>query len=238
MAGIKLAKSVFIKQTIEWVDMIAGYENPNRFQVYYKDIDTDKYYLLFSCKEMSGYFIRNCIVGDIKPMYMAIKHIKSKIKDDNFKKDDKFAVLVKPFQANCLFCDTETANHFKNENGPRFGTIVQKSTFCDPIFEVKNSVGEVIFTIMTNCCKCGYMFRGTCGMFEPVVFLIFRGFNIGSGPVGRINKHLHGIQSLLNEEDTYEVIFPDNANEEEKLNLISAALMIDFIFFEENPNNV
>lgn len=43
-----------------------------------------------------------------------------------------------------------------------------------------------------------------------------------------------GIQSLVSNDDNFEVIFPNDSTPEEKLMLIGAALMIDYSLFEEN----
>ena len=45
-----------------------------------------------------------------------------------------------------------------------------------------------------------------------------------------------GIQSMMSDADNFEVIFPQNANQENKLSLIAAALVIDYMYFEEHPN--
>lgn len=233
------------------MDMIEGYKNPNRFYIYYRDFENNKSYVLFSCKEMSSYLVKNCIIGDVRPMQLNIKHIKTKkIKDDNYNKDNNYAIISKPFQMNCLCCSTVSTNYFKNLNGPKYGTVIQKFTLGDPIFQILNSNENVMFTITTNCCKTGYLLRGSYGKFDPVVLYIFKGertssinkihngINIDGQSCGKIIKHLNGIRTVLNEEDTYEVIFPEDISSEDKMNIISAALMIDYLYFEENSFNV
>lgn len=240
MDSLAMAKSVFIKQTIEWAEMITGYETPNRYQVYYKNHGEEFYTMLFSCKEMSGYCWRNCCSGDARPLRMHIKHATSSHVEVDFQ-TNLFAVVDKPYKCSCFCLDRpEVVGHFGSEEGPIFGKITQPYTCCDPVFHVKNASGEIIYSITTDCCSCGFCCRGGCGVFEPVTFYIFNGpdgrsdqFN---SSVGRIVKHAMGIQSLMSDADNFEVFFPPDATSEYKLLLISSALMIDYSFFEENPN--
>lgn len=240
MQALLVAKSVFIKQTIEWVEMISGYETPNRYQVYYKNPGDPNYTMLFNCKEMSGYCERNCCSGDARPFQMNIKHLSNTTIENDYQ-SNVFAVLNKPYKVACYCCGRpEMTGHFKSIDGPIFGKIYQPYTCCDPVFHIQNSQGQVSFSITTDCCKCGFCCRGGCGMFEPITFSIFKGESCDSkmtgNSCGRIVKHSMGIQSLISDADNFEVFFPSEATPEEKLTLIAAALMIDYMFFEENPN--
>lgn len=239
LEGLRTVKSVFIKQTVEMADMIAGCENPNRFKIYFKDTETNKYSLLFSCKEMSNYFIRNCLSGNIKPMQMNIKHIKSnKIKDDNFKKDDNYIIVSKSFQSSCLSCNISTVIHFKNNSGPIIGKIIQKFTFTNPIFYITNSIGRILYTITTECCKCGFIFKRSCRKYKSIILYIYEGENITSiqDSVGKISHN--NIMTALNVDECYEIVFPEKATIEDKLSFISVGLMIYYIYFEENSFNI
>ncbi len=221
--------------------MISGYETPNRYQVYYKNQGDQYYTMLFSCKEMSGYYSRNCCAGDARPFMMNIKHFAESNQVIDFKTGGSFAILDKPFKCTC-FClgRPEMTGHFNTSEGPIFGKITQPYTCCDPIFHIKDNSGNVNYSITTDCCQCGFMCRGGCGMFEPITFYIFKGETCDSKQVnqacGRIVKYAMGIQSLVSDADNFEVFFPLDATPENKMTFIAAALMIDYMFFEENPN--
>ena len=238
--SLAVAKSVYIKQTIEWVEMVSGYETPNRYQVYFKNQGDSHYTMLFSCKEMSDYCSRQCCSGDARPFTMNMKHISNATIDSDFNKNN-FAIINKPYACAC-FClgRPEMSGTFNSIDGPIFGKIYQPYTCCDPVFQVFNSSGQVAYSITTDCCQCGFFCRGGCGMFEPITFHIFNGNTCDSKStnlaVGRIVKHSMGIQSLVSDADNFEVFFPLDASPENKLSLIAAALMIDYQYFEENPN--
>jgi hypothetical protein len=239
MVALEVAKSVFIKQTIEWA-MITGYETANRYQIYFKNPGDPNYTMLFNAKEMSEYCERNCCSGDARPFTMNLKHLSSDNIDSDFN-SNVFATLNKPYRISCYCCGRpEMTGRFKSLDGPVFGKIVQPYTCMDPVFRVENGLGKINYSITTDCCKCGFCCRGSCGMFEAITFLIFKGESCDSdnvnGAVGRIVKHSMGIQSLMSDADNFEVFFPIDASPDEKLSLIGAALMIDYMFFEENPN--
>ena len=170
---------------------------------------------------------------------MNLKHLSNSNIDNDFN-NDVFAVLNKPYRISCYCCGRpEMTGHFKTQTGPQFGKIRQPYTCMDPVFYVEEN-GQTVYSITTDCCKCGFCCRGGCGMFEAITFLIFKGENCNSdnvnGAVGRIVKHSMGIQSLMSDADNFEVFFPIDSTPNQKLSLIGAALMIDYMFFEENPN--
>lgn len=77
-------------------------------------------------------------------------------------------------------------------------------------------------------------------MFETLEFPIFKWENCDSGnlsgSVWKIVKHSTWVQALMSDADNYELFFPLDATPNQKLTLVGAALMIDYQFFEENPN--
>ena len=240
MQALLVAKSVFIKQSIEWAEIISGYETPNRYIVYYKDLSSNNYTMLFNCKEMSSYCERNCCSGDSRPFTMNIKHYNNNNLDKDFN-SNVFCVLKKPYKCT-LFClaRPEIYGYFESISGVSFGKIVNPYKCCDPVFHVYDNNNNIIYSITTECCKCGFICRGGCGMFESITFLIFKGESCNSkdiqGSCGRIVKYAMGIQSILSDADNFEVFFPNDASPEDKMCLISSALMIDYMYFEENPN--
>ena len=240
MDALNVAKSVFIKQSIEWVEMITGYETPNRYQVYFRNPGDTNYTMLFNCKEMSECCERNYCSGDSRPFTMNIKHMVNYNPDNDYT-SNVFAVMNKPYKCTC-FClaRPEMFGYYSSLEGSSFGQILQPYSYCDPVFHVKNKNGKIIYSITTDCCKCGFCCRGGCGMFEPISFHIFEGESCDSKQVnlakGVIIKHSMGVQSLLSDADNFEVFFPETASAEDKLTLIGATLMIDYMFFEENPN--
>ncbi len=238
MLALQVARSVFIKQSVEWAEIITGYETPNRYNVFFKNPGDNRYTMLFNCKEMSECCERTFCAGDSRPFKMHLKHLSNQNIDNDYNKD-VYAILDKPYKCTCYCCYRPEMTG--TIQGRAFGKVTQPYTYCDPVFHIIDAHGIVRYSITTDCCKCGFCCRGGCGMFEAISFLIFPGENCDSsnenGSVGKIIKHTMGIQTLYSDADNYEVFFPSDATPEDKLNLISAALMIDYMFFEENPNS-
>lgn len=91
MEALASAKSVYIKQNMEFGEMITGYETPNTYEVYFKSPGDPNYTSLFVAKEMSDYCERNCMSWDSRPLIMKIKHYSTDMdKDFNH---DTFAVF-------------------------------------------------------------------------------------------------------------------------------------------------
>lgn len=243
MEALVVAKTVFVKQTIEWAEMITGYETANRYQVYFKNHGDPNYTMLFTCKEMSEFCERNYCSSDTRPFTMNLKHMTNNNDDNTHDYANKnFAVLKKPFKCTYYcFNRPKMYGYFNNLEGPEFGRIYQPYKFTDPIFQlIRKDI--VIYSVTTDCCKCGFCCRGGCGMFEQISFLIYDG-DINDrknkykekGSTGKILRHSMGVESIVSDADNFEVFFPPEAGPEDKLLLISVALMIDYMFFEEMP---
>lgn len=218
--------------------MFTGYEIPNRYQVYFKNKSDTNYTMLFMCKEQSECCERNCCEGGNRPFIMNMHHMTSN--NMNFESDDNiFCVVNKPYVCTCYCCGRpEMTGNFKS--GMSFGSVYVPFSCYDPVVQVKNSHGEVNYSITTEYCKCGFYCRGGCGMFEPITLPIFVGENCDAknflNACGKIIKHSMGLQALFSDADNYEVIFPNNCTPEDKLGFILATLMIDYCYFEQKQN--
>ena len=116
------------------------------------------------------------------------------------------------------------------------GSIEEAFSCCDPIFNIYDKDGKLIFYIDSNCCQCGFMCRNNClGKTDECVFFIYDIQNKAS-PIGEISKK--GAASQLSIADNYSVLFPKNSTIEEKMLLTIAATMIDYQYFENNTNTV
>jgi len=245
MSALQSATSVFIKQAVNWSELVTGYESPNRYQVYYRN-QNQNYTMLFACKEMSGCCERQYCSGRHRPFMMNVMPFTNMNMPTDFT-TNVFAVMHKPFKCTCLCCCRPEMTGSYGSGGNVFGKIYEPYTCCDPVFQVLDNAGNVKYSITTNCCNCGYCCRDSCGVFSGLSFSIFKGeFADSNKPelaVGILNKYSCGIQSLLTDTNNFEIKFPVDANVDERMALIATALMIDYMFFEEafeknrNDNN-
>ena len=184
---------------------------------------------------MSGCCERQYCRGDMRPFQMNVLHLQGAIFDSHFA-DNLFCTFDKPYKLSCLCCcRPEVISYYGNkESSKSFGKIDFPWTCCDPIFQVKDNSGALKYSITTDCCTCGFLCGNSCGCFSPVTMQIHKG-EIGdpSQAVGQMVKHAMGFATLVSDADNYEIVFPKDASPEDKMNLIGAALLIDYSLFEE-----
>jgi hypothetical protein len=123
-------------------------------------------------------------------------------------------------------------------NAP-LGKIREPCYCCDPVFNVTNFMGEKKWVITAECCQCGIICRNSCGKCSEVLFTIHKAGKSEMTPEnaeGFIKKKFGGLQELVTDADNFELVFPKDANAEEKLLLIGAVIMIDYRFYEDNGN--
>lgn len=231
------SQSCFIKQVVEWGEIVFGCEFANRYLIYTRS-NQGPTTMLFACQEVSGYCERNYLKSYARPFTMDVKHVSG---NDFFggmgENGNRFAVFDKNYSVSCLcYCRPELKGYLKDLTGPYTGRIEKPLTYYDPVFKVYDKQDLVRFSITTSCCQCGMMCADSCGCFEPVIFLIFNGDYCNSDSpdqaVGKIIKQAMGFQAMISDADNFQVVFPLDATPEEKFNLLGAALLIDYCHFE------
>jgi hypothetical protein len=120
------------------------------------------------------------------------------------------------------------------------GKIYNPFTCFDPKFNVFNENNELKYIISGDCCQCGIIC--TCyGRCYETIFNIYDAKNSNTDPsqsLGKIIRRIPGaIKIFFSDADNYDIIFPPNATAYEKLMIIGTTLMIDYTFFEEEPDN-
>lgn len=121
-----------------------------------------------------------------------------------------------------------------------FGKIYEPFTCCDPLFYVYNNKDELRWKIHTDYCQCGVCCRNDCGKCHEVVFPIYSGDKEVFDPnesKGYVKKLFAGLQEMISDADTFQLVFPVESTPEERLMLIGTVLMIDYRFYEDNKGN-
>ena len=231
------AKSAVIKQQIELLEIFTGCETNNRYHVYITT-NSGEFVYLFKCKEESSWCDKNCCSSESRPFSMKMRHVNNQA--DYFAEDysNYFAIAERPFKCTC--CYFERPELTTRNNNAYFGKVTEPFSCCDPIFHVKDANNEVKWKITAECCQCGLLCRTRCGVCSEALFPIHSGNKTELDPKnceGHIKKLSAGIQELVSDADNFELVFPVNATPEEKLTLISAVLLIDYRFFEDNGKN-
>lgn len=228
-----------IVQKPDYLEAITGLEFANVYKVYVKKTgDQYKKVKIFKCKESSGFCTRNCLPPECRPFKMKIKYEVDEKESKNF--DDHCATLVRDFKCTCLCFNRPTLDVFWNE--PRethLGKIISPFSICGIDMQVYGTEGELKYVISGSCCQCGLLCPKTCcGTCSDVMIPIFKAGDSSrniNDKVGMIRKFMKNfVAEVITDADNFEITFPNDATVVDKFNLISAVLMIDYQYFEEN----
>lgn len=120
-------------------------------------------------------------------------------------------------------------------NDQKMGKVRDEWTLCDPVIDVYDSKNDKKWVITGTCCQCGYLCRERFGYMTDANFGIYssdKSDMSADNSDGQIIKHARGLAGIVGDSDTFEVIFPQNATPEDKFNLISSSLLMDYLFYE------
>ena len=95
------AKSAIIIQQVELLEVVTGWETPNRYHVYIQTF-SGQFIYLFKCREESGWCMRVCCSGESRAFFMRIMHVPHQgafSMGDNI--GNTFCVLNRPFKCTC-----------------------------------------------------------------------------------------------------------------------------------------
>ena len=233
-------QEMIIKQESDILEAVTGCQEPNNYHIYGKLQNGEKYYI-FKFKEFSSCGMRFWCPVSCRELIMKIKIAYDEKENENDNDNDEefnnsFLYIEKKFKCPCCNCIRPEMRVFITETNTLLGTIEEGFSCCDPIFNVYDKDGKVIYNIETDCCQCGFMCRNNCwGKTDECVFFIYDVEN-KSNPIGEISKK--AASSQLSIADNYSVIFPKNATLEQKILLTVAGVMIDYQYFENNTNTV
>lgn len=226
------AEKATIKQKFELVEALTGCETKNEYYVFVKDKNGNEKYL-FKAKEESNCCCRNFFPGSFRPFKLHVR----KIEPNQGGKEKKidYVELDRPCKCTFCCCNRPVMNGKFVANNEPFGKITQPCTICNPKIEVYNRSGLGAWTITCNCCQCGYLCSNSCcGRCSDVDFEIYQGTSSLKGkPPGTMKKKFKGMKSLIGDADFFSLVFPEQANAEERLLLVNAVIMLDFMHFED-----
>ncbi len=234
MADLINSVSAEVRQKVELGEIISGCETPNQYYVFTKDYEGNKKYL-FKAKEESSCCSRNCASGDSRSFKLHLRKIG--YTSQMMEKKEDFVIFDRPSKCTCCCCDRPEMIG-KYVKGGSVGKIIQPFTCCGPLIEVVTKDGRIPYTITGSCCQCGYCCRNnSCGKYTDVNFEIYQGKNTSGKVVGTIRKKFRGCGSVVGDADFFNLTFPQKASAEERLLLINAVIMMDFLYYEDKESN-
>jgi len=204
------ATSFKVKQKVELLEVLVGWETANKYSV--TDQAGNK---VFYVGEESGCLSRICCTL-VRPFDMVVKD-RSGQNILQFSRGFSFGILC----CNCCCTDTLTVV----ATGGQYLGCVEQSFSMSPLFHVKDSVGRIVAKIEGPFCP-------TSCAGSAVVFNIF---DLAGNSIGTIKKEWGGlVREFFTDADYFSIGFPPNLDPTIKALLLGALFMIDFRYFEDD----
>jgi len=230
---IKDRDGIFVKQKMDLLEMMSGCEQGNTYNVFPLGKDGDKKGRKFyKAKEKSGCFEKQCMSADCRPFSLKVN-----LDDDDEQYDNEpFLILDRPCKCTFLCCERPEMTVYDVEDGKNdyVGKIKDVWTCCNIVLELYGNDGVLRYILEASCCQLGFHCNGPCDACQTIDFEI----KTPSGEiVSTLQKKSPGcVSAMVSEASNFAVHFPSKATKEDKALLMSAAMLLDYRYFEEKPN--
>jgi hypothetical protein len=225
MERLGMLDSIYVKQKFDLMEAMSGCEVENSYSVFqtYKDGEA-KGKPIFKCKEKSGCCSRTFLSGACRPFDM-------KVKDEGT--DEEFLTFNRPCTCAFLCCNRPNLKVF--HKGAHLGSIVQPFMWCNLQVNVFDAFDQLRFKIEGSCNQLGLWCKCPCEPCEKIDFIVHDALG---NKTGFLQKKSPGCaKAMISDADNFALQFPKDATKEDKALLLAAVIMLDFMYFEENPKN-
>ena len=231
MTELASCPSILIRQEPEFFEAFTGCETPNVYHVFGNSPLGYRY--LFKCLEQSECCERMFCPSKQREFNMDIIHCTT-LEQLGMGYNTPFANFHKPFMCTMGCCCRPEFNITLNGTNQPVGKIKHICTVCDPTFDVYNATTGLKYVVAADCCQCALWCPGFWAKTSRGVFEIL---DAGTKQrCGTITKEQANMAELVTDADSYTVIFPNNADANDKFLLMGLAILIDYSFFETDAN--
>jgi len=227
---LKDRQGIFIKQKLDVAEAIFGCEQANTYYVYPLGNDEEKKGKKFyKCKEKSDCLAKQCLTGGCRPFVLHVN-----IEDDDEEIDNTpFLMLDRPCKCTffCFDRPEMSIRYVEDGRNDYLGKVRDVFICCGVRFEILDALNNLKYVINGSVCQWGMWCPAPCDQCENITFDI----QSPSGEViSTIKKKSPGcLNAMVSDADNYAINFPNGATKEEKALLMSAALLLDYLYFEE-----
>lgn len=160
--------------------------------------------------------------------------------EERKRKIQKFVTLKKgcrcAFSCFCACCSRPT--FYVDTPIGNLGKIIERRTTCDPIIEIEDINNDVIYAISTTGSNCGYCCRDQCcdnRRCATCEFIIYDGSM--QYKLGTITKDHKSGKKMMPDYDQLKVVFPPGDTScQNKILLVCAALVLEYLYFQNFSN--
>lgn len=195
-------------------------------------------YHLFNTKETSPPCSHDCCANQAREIDLNIFNYVIE-PEERTRKIQKFVTIKKgcrcAFSCFCACCSRPTF-HVDTLIEP-LGKIIETRTTCDPVLTVADINNDIIYTISTSGTNCGYCCRDQCcdnRRCASCEFFIYDGAM--ENKLGEIKKDHKSGKKMMPDYDQLKIIFPPGISCQDKILLVSAGLVVEYLYFQNFSN--
>lgn len=251
-AALDAMPAVFIKQDVSLMEVLSGCEMKNKYNVYIADPATmDKVPgrdAVFKMKEHSTCFQRQCCGPHREfTMPMFLRDLYNPTEGQGPQISDVF----RPFKCCEFLCFNRPELFVQDASGQQIGHVYNPFTCCSfeldvgPASDKRPDKGAIAadapkagagwpWKLFATCNQLGVYCSCPC---EPCKRVIFEIRDQSGTPVGEFHHVFPGCCKDVIEVDNYYIRFPAGATWQQKVTLIYACILADFLWWEKKNNN-
>ncbi|XP_076335310.1 phospholipid scramblase 2-like [Tachypleus tridentatus] len=208
---LSMIDQLLVQQNVEILEALVGFETNNKYEVK-NSMGQRVYYAAEDTHCCTRYWC-----GPIRPFNM-------KILDNSGR---EVIHLYRPLRCDSCCYPCCLQEMVVTASGSTIGFVKQEWSICIPKYRVENAARECVLRIEGPFCQCN--------IFGDVEYKVLS--RDGSKEVGKISKQWAGlVKEILTDADTFGITFPMNLDVNIKAVLLGTCFLIDFMFFEHNPN--
>lgn len=193
-------------------------------------------YHLFNTKEISPPCTHNFCPNQARDIDINIFNF---VVGSTEKETQQFISIKKPYRCalSCLCACCTRPTFVIDSPVEELGKIIEIRTLCDPVLKVYDINDDEIYTITTKCCNCGYCMRDQlCGERKCAICKFDILDNIGRKLDGEIVKDHRSGKRIKPDYDQIIVKYPPNISCQDKILLMSGALILEYLYFQNLGN--
>lgn len=225
---------IFVKHRFDVLEAVTGCERNKHYNIFAIDGNGDKTgHPIFRAHEKATWCSRNCLPAHCQPFTMQIRN-----KDPISMEIDEseFLFLQRDCKFTCCCCNRPemTVNFVERGAQKKLGKAKHPFLCCDLGLNIYDAEDKIKYYLRGSCCQLG-----TCCQkcpCDPCQLVSFDLQNEKGEKIGSLEKRSQGcVKTILSDAGSFSMVYPPDATEEDKALLMSSIMLLDFMYFEQNP---